>query len=87
LVTSRPQKILADNQGCIKLAENILGGSRAKHIEIRYHYVRDMLELGEIEILYEPTSTMTADLLTKALPKDRHWLHVDHMGVTASGGH
>jgi len=87
LVTSRPQKILADNQGCIKLAENILGGSRAKHIEIRYHYVRDMLERGEIEILYEPTSTMTADVLTKALPKDRHWLHVDHMGVTASGGH
>jgi transposase InsO family protein len=81
LVTSRPQKILADNQGCIKLAENVFGSSRAKHIEIRYHYVRDMWEQGKIDVLYEPTATMTADVLTKALPKDRHWLHVEHMGV------
>jgi hypothetical protein len=82
LTTSKPQKILADNQGCIKLAENVLSNSRAKHIEIRYHYVRDMWEQGKIELLYEPTATMTADVLTKALPKDRHWLHVEHMGIT-----
>jgi hypothetical protein len=86
LVTSRPQKILADNQGCIKLAENVFGSSRAKHIEIRYHYVRDMWEQGKIGLIYEPTATMTADVLTKALPKDRHWLHITHMGVRTSGG-
>ena len=66
---------MADNQGCVKLAENILSTSRAKHIEIRFHYVRDMCEQGKIELVYEPTATMTADVLTKALPKDRHWLH------------
>ena len=32
LTTSRPQKIKADNQGCIKLTENVLSNSRAKHI-------------------------------------------------------
>jgi len=84
-VSSRPQKIKADNQGCIKLAENVLGGSRAKHIEIRYHYVRDMLGQGKIELLYEPTATMTADVLTKALPRDRHWIHTKNMGVIAKG--
>ena len=78
---SRPQKIKADNQGCIKLTENVLSNSRAKHIEIHYHYVRDIWEKGEIDLIYEPTATMTADVLTKALPKDRHWEHTTNMGV------
>ena len=70
---------MADNQGCIKLAENILSNSRAKHIEIRYHYVRDMWEQGKIALIYEPTAMMTADALTKALPRDRHWVHIGNM--------
>ena len=73
--TSRPQKIKVDNQGCIKLTENVLSNSWAKHSEIRYHYVRDTWEKGEIDLIYEPMVTMTADVLTKALPKDRHWEH------------
>ena len=81
LTTSRPQKIKADNQGGIKLTENVLSDSRAKHIEIRYYYVRDMWEKGEIDLIYEPTATMTADVLKKALPKDRHWEHATNMGV------
>ena len=81
LTTSRPQKIKEDNQGCIKLTENVLSNSRAKDIEIRYHYVRDMREKGEIDLINELTATMTADILTKALPKDRHWEHVTNMGV------
>ena len=81
LTTSRPQKMKADKQGCIKLTENVLSNSQAKHIEIRYHYVRDMLEKGELDVIYEPTATMTADVLTKALPKDRHWEHATNMGV------
>ena len=40
-----------------------------------------MWEKGEIDLIYEPTATMTADVLTKALPKDRHWEHVMNMGV------
>ena len=81
LTTSRPQKIKADNQGCIKLTENVLSNSRAKHIEIRYYCVRDMWKKGEIDLIYELTATMTADLLTKAQPKDRHWEHATNMGV------
>ena len=59
----------------------MLSNSRVKHIEICYHYVRDMWEKGEIDSIYEPTATMTADVLTKALPKDRHWEHATNMGV------
>ena len=81
LTTSRPQKIKEDNQGCIKLTENVLSNSRTQHIEICYHYVRDMWEKGERDLIYEPTAMMTANVLTKALPKDRHWEHATNMGV------
>ena len=73
MVTLQPQKIMADNQGCIKLVENILSTSRAKHIEIRYHYVRDMHKQGKIELLYEPTAMMMADIWRKALLREGHW--------------
>ena len=58
-----------------------MSNSRGKHIEIRYNYVRDMWETGEIDLIYEPKATMTADVLTKALPKDRRWEHATNMGV------
>ena len=58
-----------------------MSNSRAKHIENRYHYVRDMWEKGEIDLIYEPTAMMTADVLTNALPKDRHWEHATNMVV------
>ena len=44
-----------------------------------------MLGQGKIELLYEPTATMTADVLTKALPRDRYWFHTKNMGITAKG--
>ena len=40
-----------------------------------------MWEKGEIDLIYEPTATMTADVLTKALRKDRHWEHTTNMRV------
>ena len=81
LVMSKPQVILADNQGYIKMMENVYGNTKAKHIEIRYHYIRDTWQANKITLQYEPTETMTADIMTKALPKERHWDLTEAMGV------
>lgn len=81
LVMARPQVILADNQGCIKMTENVYGNTKAKHIEIRYHYIRDAWQGNKIVLQYEPTETMTADIMTKPLPKERHWTLVGAMGL------
>ena len=40
-----------------------------------------MWEKGEIDLIYELTAMITADVLTKALPKEKHWEHVTNMGV------
>ncbi len=56
--------------------------SRTKHIDIKYHYVRDVTEKKNIEIVYCPTERMVADILTKALLKLRFEELRSLMGVT-----
>jgi hypothetical protein len=73
--------IYEDNQGAIALANNPEYHARTKHIDIQYHFVRECVENGDIELEYCPTADMIADALTKALPKERHWMLVERMGM------
>ena len=65
----KPTTIHCDNQSCLKLSVNPVFHDRSKHIEIPYHYVRDMVERIAILLEYINTSNQTADILTEALPK------------------
>ena len=60
--------ICVDNQGAMKLANNPQFHNRIKHIDIRYHFVRDTLAAGEVTLQYLPTADVVADILTKPLP-------------------
>ena len=40
------------NQSCVKLSENPLFHDKSKHIEIKYHYIRDMVQRGAVKLLY-----------------------------------
>ena len=62
--------IHADNQGCIALSKNPVAHSRAKHIDIRHHFVREQVSNGEVSFQYCPTTQMIADILTKVLPRN-----------------
>ena len=64
--------IYEDNQGCIALAKNTVFHARTKHIDIKFHYLREKVEEGVIELEYEPTGEMIADGLTKALGRTKH---------------
>ena len=59
--------IYEDNQGAIALAKNPEHHSRNKHIDMRHHFCRDMVESGAVEVVYMPTGEMPADALTKGL--------------------
>jgi hypothetical protein len=63
--------IFEDNQGCITLSENPVFHKRTKHIDIRYHFIRERVASGEIELRYVATEHQLADLLTKALAGPR----------------
>jgi hypothetical protein len=66
---STATKIYEDNQGCIALSRNPVLHKRTKHIAIRYHFIRERIESGELDLIYIPTKDQQADILTKAIPK------------------
>ena len=62
-----PIAIREDNQTCIKLCQNLVMHKRSKHIETKFHFIRDKTEYGTISIHYDPTDKMAADIFTKFL--------------------
>ena len=67
-MTQQRQKcvtIYVDNQGTIDLAKNPVHHMRSKHIDIRYHFIRHHVQLGNVELLYVPSDRNVADLFTK----------------------
>jgi hypothetical protein len=62
--------IHADNQGCIALSRNPVAHSRAKHINIRHHFIRERVANSEIDFHFCTTKDMLADIFTKQLPRE-----------------
>ena len=62
-----PILLQGDNHGAIKLAQNPITHSRSKHIDIRHHFVRDLVDRKAIRLQYISTDQNIADILTKAL--------------------
>ncbi|KAJ8454043.1 hypothetical protein ONZ45_g19461 [Pleurotus djamor] len=71
----KPLTLFCDNQAAIALTKDHQFHVRTKHIDIRYHFVRWVVESGAIKVAYCPTDEMIADVLTKALPnhKTKHF--------------
>ena len=61
-----PTVIMEDNQGTIAIGRNPIIHTRTKHIDIKYHYVREALQEGTITLSYCSTDKMLADLLKLA---------------------
>ena len=52
--------------------KNLEQHPKMKHIDIWYHFMRDLIEKGVIKLEYCLTADMVADILTKGLPQDAH---------------
>ena len=76
-----PSEIYEDNQGAVSMAKNPVGHARTKHIDIRYHFVREGVQDGAIALKYIATDEMIADILTKPLPKHRFQKLVTELGM------
>lgn len=59
--------IMCDNNSTIKLASNPLLHSRSKHIDVRFHFLRDLVHEGTVRMTFYGTHDQVADVLTKPL--------------------
>jgi mevalonate pyrophosphate decarboxylase len=63
--------IVCDNTSVISVAKNPVFHKRTRHIERRYHFLRDHIEKGDIEMIYIDTKRQLADIFTKLLDSSR----------------
>jgi hypothetical protein len=61
--------LLGDNKGALALSVSTKNHPRVKHIDIRFHFTREQVELKAIDLNYVSTQDQVADIFTKALPK------------------
>ena len=78
-VTKTP--IIGDNQGSLFLASNPVAEKRTKHIDIRYHHIRQRVDDGEVELLHAGTDDQIADILTKNLSHIKFNKHRENLGL------
>ena len=74
-------KVFVDNASAVRLVKFPEFHKRSKHIEVRYYYVRECFERGEINVIQISTQDQLADMFTKALPKMRFRNLCQLMGV------
>lgn len=70
--TAPPINVFCDNQSAIELSKNSVFHKRSKHIDINFHFTRELVDKKEIIIHYLQTDYMPADIFTKALTKYKH---------------
>ena len=73
--------IHCDNQSCIKLSENPLFHNRSKHIEMRYHFFRDLVQRGALKLQYIRIDEQIVDILTKLLTTTKFVYFRDKLGM------
>ena len=76
-----PSPLILDSQSALKVLRNPESHSKMKHIDLRHHWVRQEIKSKHIEIYFIPTSDMTADILTKPLPRIPLERHRQAMGL------
>ena len=73
--------IHCDNESCIKLLEILVFHDRSKHIEMKYHFIRDLVQRGALKLQYIRTDEQIVDILTKLLTTTKFAYFRDKLGM------
>ena len=73
--------IHCDKQNCVKLLDNSVFPDKSKHIEIKYHYIRDMGQRGVVKLQYVAMKEHIADVLTNPLARVKFEYSREKLGV------
>ncbi|GJY08082.1 hypothetical protein Tco_0375136 [Tanacetum coccineum] len=81
LLGDRLIPLYCDNKSAIALCCNNVQHSRSKHIDIRYHFIKEQVENEVVELYFVRTDYQLADIFTKALPRERLAFLIDKLGM------
>ena len=76
---NNPTLIHEDNQACISFATKQVFHGRAKHVELKFHFIREVIQSKQCIISYCPSPEMIADIFTKPLGKVLHNQHTQSL--------
>ena len=79
-----PTVIYCDNSSTIKLSRNPVLHRRSKHIDVRFHFLRELTRNGTVELLHYSSQEQVADVLTKPLKLEDFVRMRDKMGVVTN---
>ena len=71
--------LFEDNEGAIQIAKHPISNSNSKHIDVRHHFLRQLVEQKEVEIIHVASQYQHADFLTKTLPEKDFVFHRDYV--------
>jgi len=84
VLPSGPTPLFCDNDAASQLTEDHMWHSRVKHIRVKYHYVREQVSEGELEVRRVPSNDNTADILTKSLGRGDFLKFRQYLGLSAA---
>ncbi|GKF65100.1 hypothetical protein Tco_0188548 [Tanacetum coccineum] len=73
--------IYCDNKSAIALCCNNVQQSRSKHIDIRFHFIKEQVENGVVELYFVNTEYQLADIFTKSLGRERIEFLINKLGI------
>jgi hypothetical protein len=77
--------LYGDNQGAIFIASNPITEKHTKHMDIHYHYIREVVEQGITRLYFVKTEENPADMLTKNLARDKFLWCRNALGLVFRG--
>ncbi|KAF7353204.1 Gag-Pol polyprotein [Mycena sanguinolenta] len=76
-----PGTLYCDNRGAVDLTKNTKAHSKVKHIDIRHHFIRELVQMGELNVNFIRGNENPADLFTKPLPRDAHHRYLAQLNI------
>ncbi|GJR50712.1 hypothetical protein Tco_1401233 [Tanacetum coccineum] len=73
--------LYCDNKSVIALCCNNVQHSRAKHIDVRYHFIKEQVENGIVDLYFVQTEYQLANIFTKPLPRERFNFLIEKLGM------
>ncbi|GJX52295.1 hypothetical protein Tco_0280664 [Tanacetum coccineum] len=73
--------LYCNNKSAIALCYNNVQHSRSEHIDVRYHFIKDQVENGVVELYFVRTEYQLGDIFTKALPHERFNFLINKLGM------